>query len=456
MQTTLTASAGIEQDLKSVDWSFNGVETDYYTHGLHNYPARMIPQIPRTLFEHWKSTGRVSDNDLVFDPFSGSGTTAVEARLHGLNALATDINPFACLLSRAKATTLDTDKLEAAIGRCLGTDWLYRERFINEDYQAATERHETVHGGDLNPENGQKHYHHSVKDGWFPEPQLAKIEAMARQLSELRGKYNHKIIRFIRIALAQTARKISYQRDREFKRHRIPEEDRSDHDPPFTATFREQLNENIGRIKDFSQQVDATTDATIELADCRKYDLEPSSVQAIVTSPPYGDHSTTVGYGQFSQDPATVSTPLDIDLLKDVDPSGLGGKRSGRSLTLETVADWSPTLKTTLAELEKKDGRHDDVLDFFTDYAESLLVCARVIEPGQPIALVVGNRTVSRTPIPTHLITTEIALSIGLSHEKTLPRSIPSKTLPYANAPENIPGQSGEMIADEYILVFGG
>lgn len=44
--------------------------------------------------------------DVVFDPFSGRGTTLLEARLTGRVGVATDLNPIAVALSRAKASTV--------------------------------------------------------------------------------------------------------------------------------------------------------------------------------------------------------------------------------------------------------------------------------------------------------------------------------------------------------------
>jgi len=41
--------------------------------------------------------------ELVFDPFCGRGTTVLEALLNGRDAIASDINPVAALISRAKA-----------------------------------------------------------------------------------------------------------------------------------------------------------------------------------------------------------------------------------------------------------------------------------------------------------------------------------------------------------------
>lgn len=458
MQKSLFECDSFDSKLDAIDWGFNGVDTTYLTHGLHRYPARMPPQIPKTLLSHWLEIGILESQATVYDPFCGSGTTIVEARLHGLNAIATDVNPFACLLSRAKATPGDVDAIEAAIRQALGAEWRFREQFIDETHDQATQERQTRWGEDIEPDESETpYYSFAIKKGWYPERQLAKIESMRRLLSELRSEFDYRVIRFLRIALSQTAREISYQRNTEFKRHRIPEEERDEHGPAFTETFSSVLAENFEKAEAYTQEVDSTTSAEVKHTDCRsKEAIEANSADCIITSPPYGDHRTTVGYGQFSQDPAAVATPLDVDQLKDVDPSGLGGRDSVASIKFETVTDWSPTLQETLETLRQKDGRDEDVLGFFADYAEAITQMSRAIKPGQPVAIVVGNRTVSRTPIPMNLITTEIALQTGLEHQESFPRSIPSKTLPMENAPENVLGQSGEMIADEYIIIFNG
>jgi DNA modification methylase len=53
-----------------------------------------------------------NDNSTVLDPFSGVGTTLVEATLFGYNAYGFEINPYAALASRVKATS---HKINAAI-----------------------------------------------------------------------------------------------------------------------------------------------------------------------------------------------------------------------------------------------------------------------------------------------------------------------------------------------------
>lgn len=88
--------------LKDIKWDFRGAKTESYTHGMHPYPAKFIPQIPRALIENLSVPG-----DTVADVFCGSGTTLVEAMLCGRNAIGVDANPLACLISRAKTALVD-------------------------------------------------------------------------------------------------------------------------------------------------------------------------------------------------------------------------------------------------------------------------------------------------------------------------------------------------------------
>ena len=135
-QSTLTATE--DEELDTIDWTFPAADTQYLTHGLHTYPARMIPQIPDALLNHFLDHSEIEEGDTVYDPFSGSGTTAVEARLHGLNAKANDINPFACMLTKAKAIPIERPTLDAAY-RDLRSDLKLELRKLTETYESDEE-----------------------------------------------------------------------------------------------------------------------------------------------------------------------------------------------------------------------------------------------------------------------------------------------------------------------------
>lgn len=67
------------------------------------YRACFKPELPRFFIELLTDPG-----DVIFDPFSGRGTTALEAGLLGRNIIANDINPISEILTRSRFFVPDT------------------------------------------------------------------------------------------------------------------------------------------------------------------------------------------------------------------------------------------------------------------------------------------------------------------------------------------------------------
>ena len=101
----------MDTDLKIKEIEFEKVSgsgaTTYLTHNFHTYPAKFIPQIPKTTI-----LALTKEGDTVLDPFGGCGTTLVEAKLLNRNAIAVDINPVGVLVSKAKTTILMENQIE--------------------------------------------------------------------------------------------------------------------------------------------------------------------------------------------------------------------------------------------------------------------------------------------------------------------------------------------------------
>ncbi|MEK7834915.1 MAG: DNA methyltransferase, partial [Pseudomonadota bacterium] len=76
-----------------------------------SYRACFKPQLPAYFIDRLSEPG-----DVVYDPFSGRGTTAIEAALRGRRVIDNDINPLSAILTRPRleAPALDTIKARLA------------------------------------------------------------------------------------------------------------------------------------------------------------------------------------------------------------------------------------------------------------------------------------------------------------------------------------------------------
>jgi site-specific DNA-methyltransferase (adenine-specific) len=67
-----------------------------------SYPGHFPPRLPHYFIQKFTRPG-----DVVFDPFSGRGTTALQACIEGRLGIGSDLNPLACCLTAAKVTPPD-------------------------------------------------------------------------------------------------------------------------------------------------------------------------------------------------------------------------------------------------------------------------------------------------------------------------------------------------------------
>ncbi|HIQ31175.1 MAG TPA: hypothetical protein EYH49_03315 [Aquifex aeolicus] len=74
----------------------------YLTHWIYPYKGKFHPQMIRALL----NIIGLNKGDTVLDPFIGSGTTAVEAQLLGINCVGIDISPLCILQSRVKTESI--------------------------------------------------------------------------------------------------------------------------------------------------------------------------------------------------------------------------------------------------------------------------------------------------------------------------------------------------------------
>ena len=96
-------------------------ETTKHVHRLHPYKGKFIPQLVEYFLDNhiddYKQRVFFKKGDIILDPFSGSGTTMIQAHELGMHALGIDISAFNALMANVKVSQVDFTGLNRAVER---------------------------------------------------------------------------------------------------------------------------------------------------------------------------------------------------------------------------------------------------------------------------------------------------------------------------------------------------
>lgn len=415
-------------------WSFKGNSRREYGHGLFQYPAMMVPQVVQSILGQICSVH--PDIERVCDPFVGSGTVMTESMMRGLSFSGTDINPLAILLCRVKSGPFFIDELKDK------TEELIIR--INDDCLRTDE----------------SSYSNCVK--WFCHDvriDLSKIRRAIRKEDALWAR------RFFWVVLAETVRLTSNSRTSTVKLHiRTKEElDKRMLDP--IGTFKKVLSHNIQQYDDQAKRLSDSGQLlngyyqrklAITLTDTRSMKAWEKS-DIIITSPPYGDNTTTVSYGQYSYLPLQwvdledIDAEIDHDYLastQEIDIRSLGGSKRVMKNEADHISDRSPSFIEYINSLEGQPrDRALRVTAFFRDLDCCLDPILNSLHPGGLMVWTLGNRKVGGKLVPLDRILIDLLHTHNTKLLCILHRQISSKRM----APKN---NVADTMANETILVM--
>ena len=417
-------------------WEFRDATGRVEAHSYYQYPAMMVPSMQRILLQ---TVLRLQPGiRKLVDPFAGSGTLIVEGISEGLNVTAYDVNPLAILLCRAKSEVFDTDALRESATSLL------------ETVATDTDRtHEVSFANKLK---------------WFSEQAITDLSRIRRGIRTLPDPSTR---RFFWVALAETVRISSNSRTSTYKLHVRTPEQIVRLIPP-QVTFQRIVHRNLHAHEEFcsslltrerlSRPRRYVGNLTVQLHDSRLPDTRQHDI--LISSPPYGDNTTTVPYGQNAYLPLQW---IDLDDIEDglaasdclrttyeIDRRSLGGNRRRGALTkvYASVLARSTALRTTVRALSSQPReRPARVLSFVNDLNTALAEATASIRPNGYLIWTLGNRRVGNREVPLHRILKELLLGYDCSFVASIKRPIPTKRMASRNC-------ISDTIKHERVLIF--
>ncbi len=402
-------------------WSFRNSNTKEYTHCYHTYPAMMIPMIARALLNKYSPKRGIK---LLFDPYMGSGTSLVEASIKGIDAIGTDLNPLARLISKVKTTHYNEEKIQTYFTLIQSQLLEYKEGYVKN----------------RNFDNISNYKY------WYSQDSLLRLSYLSQIIKDF---VDHEHADFFYTILSEVVREVSFTRNSEFKRFRMPENKLNAFTPNTFNLFEEKSLRNIKGLKEFNKIHSKSKINIYDFDSCLPIPnsiIKPDSVDMVITSPPYGDSKTTVAYGQFSR---WANEWFNFEHAKDLDKILMGGKKqTDENFTTHTI-------RKELNEIKSLDTkRYLEVISFLNDYNNSIFHVSKVMKQGGIVCYVVGNRTVKGIQIPLDYFTAEMFETNGFRHINTIVREIPNKRMPLKTSPTNKKGEKTNTMNNEYIVIL--
>ncbi len=94
-------------------------DTTKHVHRLHPYKGKFIPQLVEYFIDghtdDFKKDAYFKAGDIILDPFSGSGTTLVQAHEMDIHSIGIDVSHFNCMITETKLLKYDLALLESEV-----------------------------------------------------------------------------------------------------------------------------------------------------------------------------------------------------------------------------------------------------------------------------------------------------------------------------------------------------
>jgi hypothetical protein len=334
---------------------------------------------------------------LVLDPMAGSGTTLLAARARGHEAHGFDTDPLALLIADVWCADLNRGSVTT-----------------NADavHEKATRYYQRITQGEAYPAGADDETKEFIRY-WFDATNRRQLRALADAIEEVRNETTRKALwcAFSRLIIAK-ARGASYAMDLSHSRpHKVTEKPTFRPLPNFRGAVKTVL-ENAP----FSGKGRIAPRVTVKEGDARDLPLPDSSVDIVITSPPYLNAIDYLRCNKFSLVWMGHKIP-DLRRLR----SGNIGTEVGADLKESTIRK-AVESAGAINELSDRDQRM--LARYAKDVDAVVGEIARVLRPASRCVLVVGDCTMRGVFVRNSELLKSLAAPHGLKAESVLARPL--------------------------------
>ncbi|OGU56387.1 MAG: hypothetical protein A2V66_06065 [Ignavibacteria bacterium RBG_13_36_8] len=406
-------------------------------HNIHKYPAKILYSIPFFLLNNQILS---KENDVILDPFCGSGTTLLEANMAGRDSIGVDSNPLAHLISEVKTTCYDKRKLEEI-------ERQVKQRII------------TIKRQDSKLEKGI--------EIWFSQHVFSQLQKVYGSICEIE---NQKYQKFFLLCFSQTLGKVSLadpriyvpvrlrlgkysnETDNENVKKRLSYLKKVDVFSIFfkivSANRKLYENNDTSRLKKHWSKV-ICSDIRVATQKIKKVLSEKGSssqkVDMVITSPPYAGaqkyiRSSRLSLLWFGYKSSDINT---------LDKSSIGRESILKNEILKIGETGIAEVNIIIKKILRTSPERAAIAYYYVkEMEESLKKIIKLLKRKKYLVVIIGDNTICGQKFKNHLYLDKIILNLGMSLKLILVDNIQSFGMMTKR------NSTAGIIKKEYILIY--
>ncbi|MBX3214327.1 MAG: hypothetical protein KF850_19995 [Labilithrix sp.] len=354
-------------DAKRVTWRNEGVESWYpYYAGFSDRFARLILE-----------SIELPQKATVLDPWNGSGTTTHVADHLGHTAIGFDLNPIAALVANAKLARPRDAEHVLGLARRISTEALERSRDVSASKDplspwlrpSVVTQYRTIESAVLA----------DLATGRTGKPVVPSSGATPP------------LAAFLLLALMRSARTLAGVRPSTNPTWVVPGGDRSGSRHELTKRWLECVGEMAEELS--TEQKQKSTGSEASIADSRSLPLADSSVDFVLTSPPYCTRIDYVVSTSFEL--AALGLDRDSATFASLRRSAMGTPLARKGSTRDPEPSWPSSVRSVLEAIRTHSSKssasyyYKTYWQYFSDCERSLRELHRCLRVGRAGVLVV-------------------------------------------------------------------